>query len=357
MLPWSMRSQGAADLIAFGQEQAHLTRVTRLDQALARAQERLAVIRGLGDGLAALLTGLAGLFILLLAIPLVSDGKMNGVYLALLPLTAIASFEAVQPLTLAFQNLESSRAAAGRLFELIDTAPVLGEPDHPSPQPANFGIDIRNLRFRYAPDEPPVLDGISLHIPAGKCTVLVGPSGAGKSSLVNLLQRFWDYQEGEICLGGYELHEYQAQDVRQFMSLVSQQTHLFNSTLRDNLWLANPQAADEQLWAVCRQAQLDEFVQGLPQGLDTMIGENGLLLSGGERQRLAIARALLKDAPILILDEATANLDAITEQKVLQALEAFVVGRTTLIISHTQQSLQHVDQIVRLENGRIVQPD
>lgn len=348
--------QGAADLIAYGQEEEHLLRVTRLDRALARAQERLAVIRGLGDGLTALLTSLAGLTILFLAIPLVSDGKIDGVYLALLPLTAIASFEAVQPLTLAFQNLEASRAAADRLFELIDTPAAVHDLDHPSPQPVDFSLEVSNLCFRYTPDGPPVLDGVSLSIPAGQCTALVGPSGAGKSSLVHLLQRFWDYQEGEIRIGGYELHEYQAEDVRRLVSVVSQQTYLFNSSLRDNLWLANPEAGDEQLWEACRQAQLDEFIKGLPQGLDTMIGENGLLLSGGERQRLAIARALLKDVPILILDEATANLDAITEHKVLQALEGFRVGRTTLIISHTRNSLQHVDQVVTLENGRVVKP-
>jgi ATP-binding cassette, subfamily C, bacterial CydC len=346
--------QGAADLIAFGQELNQTARIERLQRTLTQAQERLALGRGLCDGLAALFTSLAGLTILCLAIPLVSDGKLNGVFLALLPLTAIASFEAVQPLTLAFQNLEASRAAAGRLFELIDTAPAFYDPGRPSPQPTDFSLEVRNLRFCYEPGEPPVLDGLSFCVPAGQCTALVGPSGAGKSSLVNLLQRFWDYQEGEIRLGGYELHEYQAEDVRRLLSVVSQQPHLFNSTLRDNLWLANPQASEETLWSACRQAQLETFIQSLPQGMDTLIGENGLLLSGGERQRLAIARALLKEAPILILDEATANLDAVTEQAVVQALESFRAGRTTLIIAHAPGNLGHVDQVIAMESGRVL---
>ncbi len=140
------------------------------------------------------------------------------------------------------------------------------------------------------------------------------------------------------------------------IGVVPQQVHLFNSTVRDNLLLANPDASDEQITAACQLAELDEFIQTLPQGYDTLIGENGLLLSGGERQRLAIARAVLKNAPILILDEATANLDIETERKILQSLESFMVGRTVLAVSHRPESIPGVDQIIRLENGRIMEP-
>lgn len=349
--------QGMPDLLAFGQAGAHEERLLRLGQALNRCQERLAIIRGLGDGLAALFTGLAGLTVLFLAIPLVNQGALHGVYLALLPLTAIASFEAVQPLSLAFQNLEASRAAAGRLFELIDTPAAVQDPVAPGPQPERFDLELNKLQFRYGEGEPWALEQVSLKVPAGSCTAIVGPSGAGKSSLVNLLLRFWDYQAGEIRLGGHDLREFPLERLRGMFSVVAQNTHLFNGSIQDNLWLADPDASEEQLAAACRQARLEPFIQSLSEGYRTQIGENGLLLSGGERQRLAIARALLKNAPFLILDEATANLDALTEMAVLESLRVFMAGRTTIFITHEirADSLlgELVDQVIRLENGRV----
>ena len=183
---------------------------------------------------------------------------------------------------------------------------------------------------------------------------IVGPSGSGKSTLVNLLLRFWEYEEGTIAIGGHDVRNYRADDVRQMIGVVPQQIHLFNSTVRDNLLLANPDATEKQIFGACRQALLHDFIETLPAGYDTFIGENGLLLSAGERQRLAIARVILKNAPILILDEATANLDALTEQKLAQSLGRFMAGRTVLIVSHGRISLPGVDQIIHLENGQVM---
>lgn len=362
--------QGIADLLACGQEDAYQARTLRLSQQLNQVQERLAWVRGLGNGLAALLTGLAGLTVLFLAIPLVTAGQIDGVFLALLPLTAIAAFESVQPLAHAWQTLESSEAAAQRIFELIDAEPAAvdppglsgrridGEVSHDAAQQPGtstadltglpgrgLAIEIHDLRFRYAPDEPLVLDGVSLRVPAGGQVVITGPNGSGKSSLVNLLLRFWDYEEGTICIDGYEIREMAPDDVRTLLAVVPQHTHLFNATIRDNLYLANPDASDDELVAACQQAQLHDFVQSLPQGYDTVVGENGLLLSGGERQRLAIARAILKNAPILILDEATSQLDAVTEQRLMQSLGDFMAARTTVIISHRRTGLAGMDRI------------
>jgi ATP-binding cassette subfamily C protein CydC len=352
--------QGIADLLTFDQTQQHQKRVLALSRDLNRTQERLALLRGVSNALAALFTSLAGLTVLMLGISLVSGGQIDGVYLALLPLTAIASFEAVQPLSLAWQQLEANQAAGRRLFELIDAPPEVSapleasEPARPSPQPVDYGLEIRDLKFGYRADEPLVLDGVNITVPAGGRVVIVGPSGSGKSTIVNLLLRFWDYHAGEIRIGGHDLHDYCVEDVRQMLGVVSQQVHLFNATMQDNLLLANPDATNEQIRDACEQAQLHDFIETLPLRYETLIGENGVLLSGGERQRLAIARVILKNAPLLILDEAAANLDAITEQKLMKSLEPFMINRTVVIISHRRSGVEHIDQVITLEDGHVI---
>jgi ATP-binding cassette subfamily C protein CydC len=179
-----------------------------------------------------------------------------------------------------------------------------------------------------------VIDGLDLSIPSGTSLAIVGPSGSGKSTLVNLLLRFWEPAEGEIRIGGRDIRAYPPDDVRAMIGVVAQDVHLFNGTIRDNLAVADPDVTDERIVAACRLAQVHDTIDALPDGYDTRVGENGLLLSGGERQRLAIARAIIKDAPILVLDEATANLDVATERDLITALGPFIRGRTTIVISH-----------------------
>ncbi|MGO8947504.1 MAG: thiol reductant ABC exporter subunit CydC [Ktedonobacterales bacterium] len=357
--------QGIADLMAFSQESRHRKRVLALNRQLNHIQERMAVIRGMGTALGTLFAGLAGLTVLCLAIPLVSEGRISGVFLALLPLTAIASFEAVQPLPTAWQNLEASGSAARRLFELIDLEP--GQTGAPLPLPdsaprpqlssADCSLVVQHLRFAYADGEAPVLCDVSFTVPDHGRQVIVGPSGAGKSTLVSILLRFWEYQAGSIKLGGRELRDYHPDDVRALISIVAQDTYLFSGTLRDNLLLASPEAGDDQIIAACRRAELHGFIQSLPRGYDTWIGENGFLLSGGERQRLAIARAILKDAPILLLDEATAHLDSVTEAAVWRALMQLMDGRTTLVFAHRIPGLLPADKVLTLDQGRMVVPE
>ena len=265
----------------------------------------------------------------------------------LLPLVALASFEVIAPLSQAFALLDANEAAARRLFELTDVPPAVTDAPglDPTPVIAGHAIEFRNVRFRYGPDEPYVLDACSFVVPSGASLAIVGPSGVGKSTLVNLLLRFWDYDEGEILIGGRELHELHADEVRRMLGVVAQDVHLFNATIRDNLALADADVTDETIVAACRQARIHDAIAALPDGYATRIGQDGLLLSGGERQRLAIARAIIKDAPILILDEATANLDVETERDVLAALAPFMAGRTTLVVSH------------RAERGRVDRTD
>ena len=345
--------QGIADVIAFGQAENFRARTRRLNDALDRAQLQLANARGMANALAVLFAALAGLTILLLAIPLVSGGQIDGVFLALLPLTAIASFEAVQPLGAAFQHREASRAAAERLFELIDAPPLVQESAQFIEMPHNYSIEFRGVSFRYAPDEELVLNNASFKIDQGERVAVIGASGAGKSTLVNLLVRFWDAQAGQVCVGGNDVRAYRTEDLRKHIGVASQHPYLFNGTLRDNLLLAKGDATDQALDAACHVAQLGELLASLPLGYDTLVGENGLKLSGGERQRIAIARLLLKNAPFVILDEATANLDALTEQKLLNSLESFLRGRTVLIISHRRAGIQNAGRVLTLERGQI----
>jgi ABC-type multidrug transport system fused ATPase/permease subunit len=211
------------------------------------------------------------------------------------------------------------------------------------------GIEIRDLRFRYGPDEPFVIDGLDLSVAPGTSLAIVGPSGSGKSTIVNLLLRFWEYHEGEIRIDGRDIRDDRAEDVRRLLGVVPQDVHLFDATIRDNLAVADADVTDERIEAACRLAQVHAFIETLPKGYETRVGENGVLLSGGERQRLAIARAIIKDAPILILDEATANLDVGTEAALLDSLAPFIATRTTIVISHRMSVASRTDRLLVLD--------
>ncbi|MCB0133070.1 MAG: thiol reductant ABC exporter subunit CydC, partial [Caldilineaceae bacterium] len=342
--------QGMADLLIYDEGTRMEKKLSALEAVTARERQKLAHIRGLGNGLAALFTGLAAVTVLIIAIPLVTGGAIEGVYLALLPLTAIASFEAVQPLALALQMLDANRAAADRLFQLIDAKPAVVDPIVADPIVADtgckrisaekMGLRITDLRFRYGPDQPWILDGLSVSLPPGGRMLLTGPSGVGKSTLVNLLLRFYEYQEGEIYLGEQEIRGCPGDDVRRRIGLVSQRDHFFNTSIRDNLLLANPDAGEAALEAACRAAQIHTTIAAWPDGYNTLVGDNGVRLSGGQRQRLAIARAILKDPRILLLDEATSALDSESEELVQDALDRLMQGRTSVIIAHRLSTIK-----------------
>ncbi len=347
---------GLADLIALDRAAAHRERVLALGTELDLATDRLAMVRAGTTALAATVASLAGVAVLVIGIGLVRAGQLDGVFLALLPLAAVACFEVIGPLAQAFTLEDANEAAARRLFELTDAEPAVIEASNAADTPADpddHTIEIRDLRFRYAPDEPWVFNGLSLTIPSGTSLAIVGPSGAGKSTLVNLLLRFWDYEAGSIRLGGRELRDIPVEDVRAMLGVVPQDIHLFNATIRDNLAVADADVTDGRIEAACRMAKVHDFITTLPAGYATRVGENGLLLSGGERQRLAIARAIIKDAPILILDEATANLDVATERDLMASLGPCIAGRTTLVISHRAGVAGAMDRTVRLVDGRL----
>ncbi len=347
--------QGLPDLLAFDQDRRYQRGVQRLGREIGGLQGRMARIGGLYAALTGLLMNLATVAVLAAAVPLVAGGQMGSVYLAVVSLAVITSFEAVLPLPQAFQHVEGSLEAGRRLFEVVDAEPAIREPEVPASLPEEHSILMRELRFAYESPGPRVLDGISFELRQGGKTAIVGSSGAGKTTLLHLLVRFWDYQEGQILVGGQDLCALGAEEWRRMVSVVSQRTYLFYASVRENLLLARPEASEAEIVSAARQAQIHKFIMSLPDGYDTWIGERGLSLSGGERQRLAIARALLKDAPVLLLDEPTANLDAVTERQVLQSLQTLTAGRTVLMATHRLAGLENVDEVLVLDGGRIVE--
>jgi ATP-binding cassette, subfamily C, bacterial CydC len=345
--------QGAQDLLAFGREHDHERNIATLNRRLGRMQGKMAFITGLQDALGDLLMNLAMTSVLVLAIPLVSGGEVRGVLLAFLALVVLGSFEAVQPLGTAFQFLGRSVGAAERIFEIVDAEPEVQDPATPLSIPRDHKLEFDKVGFRYK--DGFALEDVSFTLEPGKRIAIVGPSGAGKSTLVGLVLRFWNPKEGEISIGDCNVREYAQDDVRALIGVVSQDTHVFNDTLRANLLLARPEATEDDLRVVLAQAQLDELVERLPRGLESPLGEQGLKLSGGERQRLSVARALLKDAPLLVLDEPTANLDPATERELLDAVYRSAQDRATLVITHRLVRMQEMDEILVLERGRIVE--
>jgi ATP-binding cassette subfamily C protein CydC len=313
-----------------------------------RERRILSSIRGGGAGAGSILAGTAGIAVLALAIPGVRDGGIEGVFLASLPLVAFAAYEAVQPLGDAFREVELSRAAAARTFEIVDAPAPVPEPAEPLAPLAHPRLELRHVRFRYDERSPDVLDDVSLTLRPGDRLGLTGPSGSGKTTIVGLLLRFWDAVSGEVLLDDVDVRRFRADDVRALIGVVPQQVYLFNGSLRDNLLVADGDADDMRILDACERAGLQAFLRSLPRGLGTLVGDDGLKLSGGERQRVAIARAFLKDAPILILDEATANLDPTTESEVVEQVGVFARGKALLVISHRPAALGLADRVMTL---------
>ena len=348
--------QGIADLLAFGQGADRLKQISSAGKMYGSTQKRMAQINGIHSGLGTFFTNLGVWLVLFLVIPQVTAGNIKGVMLGTFVLMTLASFEALTPLPLAAQMWNASREAAKRLFEVVDAEPAVKDnPRYSKLDDKPSNIEFSNVCFSYPAQSHPALQNLTFTVPTGNAIAIVGPSGAGKSTLANLLLRLWDYEVGNITLGGLSLKSLNQDEVRKRFALVSQNSYFFNTSIRENLRLARRSASEQDIETAARAAQLHSFIMSLPKGYDTLIGEQGLRLSGGERQRLAIARALLKDAPILISDEPTANLDPLTEKRVLATLFESMRGKTSLLITHRLVGLEHVDEIIVLDQGQIVE--
>jgi ATP-binding cassette subfamily C protein CydC len=349
--------RGGADLLAFGREGDHASALARLDREAVGEQSRLARASALGGSLSILAGDLTAVAVLALAVPSVTAARVDGVQLATLVLLTLASFEAVAPLPLAWHGLGAMREASRRLFELVDAPPAVVEASRPGPAPIPGAplVEIRDLRFTYPGASRPALDGVALRLEAGRRIAVVGPSGSGKSTLAHLLLRFWDPPPGSILLEGHDLRAWPSDEARARVAFAAQRAHVFTGTLRENLLLARPGAGDDELLAVLRAVRLPALVERLPRGLDSWVGQEGQRLSGGERQRLALARALLRPAPLLVLDEPTAHLDALTERDVLAEIRRAGEGRATLLVTHRLVSLEWFDEVLVLDGGRVAE--
>ena len=344
---------GSAELAAFGLEQDRLRTLGRTDARLVRIARRASLSDGTGDGLRLLVTGATIVGVLAVAVSAHADGRLDRVLIAMLALLSLASFEAVQPLTEAFRELGASVAAGRRILDLTDREPRVVDPAEPLPAPATpFPIVVDNVCARYGPDESPALEGFSLRLEAGRRVVLLGRSGAGKTTVVRLLLRFIDPERGRVTLAGEDLRRYRQEDVRRMIAVAGQDAHLFSTSIRDNLTLARPEASDEELERALRSARILDWVQRLPQGLDTLVGEDGRELSGGQRQRIVLARALLTDAPVLVLDEPTAHLDAPTAKRLVEDMFSAARNRTVLLITHRPEGIDLADEVVVLREPR-----
>ena len=274
-------------------------------------------------------------------------------FVAILPLLGYL-YEPIRQLHSLNQLFQSGRAAGDRVFEIIDTPPEAADDVNDDAGDITGDVKFNNVGFSYD-EERPVLKNISLHAASGQTVALVGPTGAGKSTLVNLLTRFYEYNSGEIRIDGRLLTDIPRNQLRGAVGLVTQESFLFNGTVRDNLRLGRPDATDEELLAAAEAANARAFIERMPDGLGTVVGERGVKLSVGEKQRVSIARALLKDPPILILDEATASVDTQTERAIQGALDQLMQGRTSFVIAHRLTTVRRADQILVMEHGRIVE--
>ncbi|MDR6977049.1 ATP-binding cassette subfamily C protein CydCD [Streptomyces sp. 3330] len=347
---------GTAELTVAGALPMRTAGVRAADSVLTRIASRAATATALGDGLTALVSGLTVATAALVGAQAVADGRLSGVTMAVVVLTPLAAFEAVLGLPLAVQYRQRVRRSAERVYEVLDSPEPVREPELPRKAPASpFPLVLRGLAARHAGQDRDALAGIDLTLTRGRRIAVVGPSGSGKTTLAQVLLRFLDADAGSYTLDGVDAQTLDGDDVRRLVGLCAQDAHLFDSSVRENLLLAKREAGEEELRDALARARLLEWADGLPAGLDTLVGEHGARLSGGQRQRLALARALLADFPVLVLDEPAEHLDLPTADALTQDLLAATEGRTTLLITHRLAGLEAVDEVIVLDQGRVVQ--
>ncbi len=355
--------RAAPDLVAAGADRGWLAEAEAADAELARVARATGRVEGIGAGLAALVGGLAVWGMVVVGIPAVRSGTLRGVDLAVVVLLPLATWEAVSTIAPALSVWARVRTSAGRLADVLDAPPPVAEPAAPAPVPDGPGrIAVRGMHARWPIDpdapgdeRPRGVAGVDLDLSPGRRVAVVGRTGAGKTTLAAALLRFVDIAGGDYVLDGADVRGAATDAVRARLGHVAGDAHIFDSTVRENLRLARPDATEEDLWDALQRARLADWVRGLPEGLDTDVGERGGRMSGGERTRLALARALLARRPVLLLDEPTTALDPVTAEAVTADLLAAGRDRAVLLVTHSLAGLDDVDEVVVLDSGRVVQ--
>ena len=340
--------RSAPELVVYGAEERALERVRSADHELDRLAKRDAFVAGLADALSILVAGLTVVGVLAAAVHAHQVGSLDRVLVAMLALFAVASFDAVSGLPSAARELTGVLASGRRVLDLVDRGPMVRDPAAPLDPPRGSTAALEHVTAGYEPAAGPVLSDFDLRLDPGRRVALVGPSGAGKTTVTSLLLRFLDPTEGRVILADRDVRDYRQEDVRATFALAGQEAHVFDSTIRANLLLARPDATEADLHVALGRAHLGDWVESLPEGLDTLVGEDGSRLSGGQRQRLTIARALLADSPVLVLDEPTAHLDPETAEAVVADAFDAAGERSVLLITHRSEGLDLVDEVVTL---------
>jgi ATP-binding cassette subfamily C protein CydCD len=347
---------GTAELTVAGALPGRAAEARRADGTLTRIASRAATATALGDGLTALVSGLTVAGAALVGVQAAADGRLAGVAVAVVVLTPLAAFEAVLGLPLAVRYRQRVRRSAERVHEVLDAPEPVREPEAPRQAPASpFRVVLKGLAARHPGQDRDALAGLDLTLAEGRRVAVVGPSGSGKTTLAQVLLRFLDPDAGSYTLAGVDAYALAGDDVRRLVGLCAQDAHLFDSSVRENLLLARKDATESELRDALARTRLLEWADSLPDGLDTLVGEHGARLSGGQRQRLALARALLADFPVLVLDEPAEHLDLPTADALTADLLAATEGRTSLLITHRLAGLRAVDEVIVLDRGRVVQ--
>ena len=344
---------GSAELALSEASASQATRIRDSDATLASISRRDALAGAFAGGLHSLLTGAGLLAVLVVGISAVHSGALTSVLLAALALLFLGACDAVAPLPAAARRLRACHSAARRLQEISATEPRIVDPAQPAEVSGDGALALEHVTLRYGAEEPLVLDGADLRIEAGEHVALVGPSGVGKTTLGELLVRFLDPTTGRVTLDGIDIRELAQTDLRRAVLVCGQDAHLFNTSVRENLLIGRREAVEDELWDALRTVELDGFVRSLPDGLDTVVGQQGELVSGGQRRRLALARALLAQPRFLILDEPVAHLDGPLAERVVERLLDGNGERALLVITHETQSLEAFDRVLTVEDGRL----
>ncbi|WP_312558750.1 heme ABC transporter ATP-binding protein/permease CydC [Atlantibacter hermannii] len=344
---------GHAELTIFNAASRYRDALDSTESEWHEAQRRQAGLTAISQAVMMLISGMTVVLMLWMAAGGVGGNTAPGALIALFVFCALAAFEALAPVTGAFQHLGQVIASALRVTQLTEQQPDVTFSDATMSAPEQAAVTFDKVSFRYSQQAQPALNQVSLTIQAGERVALLGRTGCGKSTLLQLLTRAWDPQQGEITLAGLPLTQYSESALRASMSVVPQRVHLFSATLRDNLLLAAPQASDARLASTLTQVGLEKLLED--GGLNSWLGEGGRQLSGGELRRLAIARALLHDAPLMLLDEPTEGLDAGTEQQILSLLDTVTANKTVLMITHRLRGLADFNRIVVMDNGQIIE--